>query len=172
MLCHTGLCKSKWERKGQISSGNYEYIDVNINGSRYIIEISLASQYEIARPSETFTSLLHLFPPIFVGKVEELVQIGEIMCKAIKLTLKNKEMHVPPWRRIGYVKAKWISSYRRTVNEVPEKRSSSGQVSTKKSSSLGFSPSTVTSLDYCRQNFVSKAGFRVGHLAMAINEIS
>lgn len=155
---------------GQISSGNYEYIDVNVAGTRYIIEVFLAGQFEIVRPSETYTSLLELIPPIYVGKIEELKQIGEIMCNALKMSLKNMEMHVPPWRRYGYVKAKWSTSYKRTINEISEKElQDSDQVSANKKRALVALP--VTSSYKCRDIFVSKVGFRVGHLAIAINEI-
>lgn len=154
---------------GQISSGNYEYIDVNVAGTRYIIEVFLAGQFEIVRPSETYTSLLELIPPIYVGKIEELKQIGEIMCNALKMSLKNMEMHVPPWRRYGYVKAKWSTSYKRTINEISEKElQDSDQVSAKKRALVAL---PVTSSYKCRDIFVSKVGFRVGHLAIAINEI-
>ncbi|PIN25433.1 hypothetical protein CDL12_01824 [Handroanthus impetiginosus] len=37
-----GLCKSKWEKTNLNPSGNYEYIDVNTGGSRYIVEVFLA----------------------------------------------------------------------------------------------------------------------------------
>lgn len=163
-----GLCKSKWEKMGQISSGNYEYVDANVAGTRYIIEVSLAGQFEIARPSKSYTLLLELLPPIFVGNIEELSQISKIMCKAIKMSLKNMEMHMPPWRRYEYVKAKWSSCYRRTVNQVSEEKPlDSNQVSTKKRALVGFSALLATSSYYCRENLVSK----VGHLAMAINGI-
>ncbi|KAM7509456.1 hypothetical protein LguiA_019909 [Lonicera macranthoides] len=64
-----GLCKSKSEKSGRIPSGDYEYVDINVNGTRYIIEIFLATEFELA------TSLVELIPNIFVGKIEELKQV-------------------------------------------------------------------------------------------------
>ncbi|MCD7454457.1 hypothetical protein HAX54_024896 [Datura stramonium] len=69
-----GLCKSKWEKRKTSFSGNYEYIDVNMNENRYIIEVNLAREFDI-RPAACYTSLLEIFLSIFVGKVKELKQV-------------------------------------------------------------------------------------------------
>ena len=88
---------------------------MNIAGNRYIVEVFLAGEFEIARATEDYTSLLEIFPPIFVGKQEELKRIVRIMCRAIKGSMKSVEMHVPPWRRNGYMQEKWFGSYKRTT---------------------------------------------------------
>ncbi|GFS30764.1 hypothetical protein Acr_00g0013920 [Actinidia rufa] len=119
-----GLCKSKWDRTGRIPSGSFEYIDLNISETRYIIEISLVTQFQIARATKYYTSLLENFPPIFVGKVDELKQVARLMCREIRrLHEARVDMHVPPWRRFAYMQKMWFGSYKRTTNEVPEKRS-------------------------------------------------
>ncbi|GFZ06355.1 hypothetical protein Acr_18g0005250 [Actinidia rufa] len=118
-----GLCKSKWDRTGRIPSGSFEYIDLNISETRYIIEISLVTQFQIARATKYYTSLLENFPPIFVGKVDELKQVARLMCREIRSSMKRVDMHVPPWRRFAYMQKMWFGSYKRTINEVPEKRS-------------------------------------------------
>ncbi|KAG5561290.1 hypothetical protein RHGRI_004351 [Rhododendron griersonianum] len=113
-----GLCKSKWERNGRVPSGSYEYIDVNVaGGTSYIIDLSLPGEFTIARPTPKYTSLLQNFPPIFVGKVEDLKQIVRLMSNEIKGSLESVDMHVPPWRRHMYMQAKWFGSYKRTTNE-------------------------------------------------------
>ncbi|XP_076910566.1 uncharacterized protein LOC143568252 [Bidens hawaiensis] len=109
-----GLCKSKWEKK---PSGCYEYIDANINGRRYIIDLSLAGEFEIARPTQDYALLLDVFPQITVCTFNELQQIIRIMCDAIRKSMKQQRMHVPPWRRHEYVEAKWFGSYTRITNE-------------------------------------------------------
>jgi uncharacterized protein (TIGR01615 family) len=118
-----GLCKSKWEKTGRYPSGNYEYIDVNVSGNRYIIEVLLAREFEIARPSDKYASLLDVLALIFVGKVEDLKQVVRQMCMAMKESMKSMGMHVPPWRRSGYMNSKWFGSYKRTTNEVPTRKS-------------------------------------------------
>ncbi|CAA0826489.1 Protein of unknown function (DUF506 [Striga hermonthica] len=114
-----GLCKSKWEKNGRNPSGSYEYIDVNSGGGRYIVEVNLAGEFSIARQTSSYASVLATFPPIFVGKPEELKKVVRIMSKAMRKSMKKAEMSVPPWRRLSYMQAKWFGFYRRTANEVP-----------------------------------------------------
>ncbi|XP_057498903.1 uncharacterized protein LOC130783352 [Actinidia eriantha] len=162
-----GLCKSKWDRIGRLPSGSHEYIEVNTAGTRYIIEVNLASEFEIARPTETYTSLLQLFPQIFVGKVEELKQVVRLMCNATKYSMERVGLHVPPWRRFGYVQAKWFGSYKRTINEVSVKN---GSDSVAKKRSIGFVRLPEIS-NHCREDFhfASKVGLKVGQLTIAFN---
>ncbi|GAA0170084.1 hypothetical protein LIER_24426 [Lithospermum erythrorhizon] len=115
-----GLCKSKWDKKGHCPPGKYEYIDVIVKGTRYIVEVSLASEFEIARQTGHYTSLLQLFPTIFVGEIRKLKKIVRLMCNSIKLSMKTEDIPVPPWRRYAYMQAKWLGPYRRTTNEVPK----------------------------------------------------
>jgi len=42
--------------------------------------------------------------------------------EAAKQSLKKKGMHVPPWRRAEYVKAKWLSPYTRTASFKDQKK--------------------------------------------------
>ncbi|XP_022721047.1 uncharacterized protein LOC111278687 [Durio zibethinus] len=163
-----GLCKSRWEKFGRHPAGSYEYVDVNVNGTRYIIEVNLAGEFEIARPTSSYTSLIDVFPPIFVGKPEELKQIVRVMCRAIRESMKSKGIKVPPWRRNGYLQAKWSAHYKRTTNEISAKNASlkNDAVATKRS--VGFE--TLPTVSYhCRDNFASKAGLKVGYLTAAFN---
>ncbi|KAM7486180.1 hypothetical protein LguiA_002189 [Lonicera macranthoides] len=54
------LFKSKWEKSGQIPFEDYECVDINVNGTCYIIEIFLAGEFEIARPTRCYTLLVEL----------------------------------------------------------------------------------------------------------------
>ncbi|KAE8673861.1 Detected protein of unknown function [Hibiscus syriacus] len=81
--------------------------------------VNLAAQFEIARPTTSYSSLLRLIPPVFVGKPEELKQIVKLMCKAMRESMKAEDMHLPPWRRSGYMQSKWFGHYKRTINDVP-----------------------------------------------------
>ncbi|OIW13841.1 hypothetical protein TanjilG_31730 [Lupinus angustifolius] len=161
-----GLCKSKWEKSGRITSGDYEYIDVIFSGKRYIVEVSLASEFIIARATSQYTSLLDVFPLIFVGKMEDLNRVVRLMCTAIKGSMKRKDLHVPPWRRNDYMQAKWFSSYKRTTNVVATKKTSSTLFPKR---SIGFEARQVKA-HYCRDDYVSNSnGFRIGHLKAALN---
>ncbi|KAM7525268.1 hypothetical protein LguiA_015170 [Lonicera macranthoides] len=163
-----GLCKSKWEKIGRLPSGNYEYVDVNIGRTRYIVEVLVAGEFKIARPTDRYASILNDLPQILVTKTEELKKIVRLMCRATKKSMKSTEMHLPPWRQYGYVQAKWFSSYKRTTNEVSTKRGpDSGENSREGMRSVGFSPLPASAY-YCRE-IASKRGLRVGNLAAAIN---
>ncbi|OMO64766.1 hypothetical protein COLO4_31869 [Corchorus olitorius] len=161
-----GLCKSRWEKLGSQIAGNYEYVDVNVNGSRYIVEVNLAGEFEIARPTTSYASLLEALPPIFVGKLKELKKIVKLMCKAMRVSIKNRDMHMPPWRRSGYMKSKWFGHYRRTLNELPARNPTHAGPAKRP---VGFEAIPTISF-HCRDNFASKAGLKVGYLAAAFNE--
>ncbi|KAK7245932.1 hypothetical protein RIF29_40786 [Crotalaria pallida] len=166
-----GLCKSKWEKNGRITAGDYEYIDVNFSGKRYIVEVSLAAEFEIARATDQYTSLLDVFPLIFVGKVEELKRVVRLMCTAIKGSMKKRDLHVPPWRRNGYLQAKWFSSYKRTTNAVATKKAStplSPESLFPKRSTIGFEARPAKAHN-CRDVYVTSTGFRIGQLTAAFN---
>ncbi|KAI3847570.1 hypothetical protein MKX03_024355 [Papaver bracteatum] len=113
-----GLCKSRWGKTDRFPAGSFEYVDVIVSGKCYIVEVYLAGEFTIARPTNHYTSLLEAFPQIFVGKPDQLKQVVKIMCGASKQSLKKNDMHIPPWRSNGYMQAKWFSSYKRTINVV------------------------------------------------------
>ncbi|KAK7359855.1 hypothetical protein VNO77_01820 [Canavalia gladiata] len=166
-----GLCKSKWEKSGRLTAGDYEYIDVNFSGKRYIVEVSLAAKFEIARPTTQYSSLLDIFPLIFVGKVEELKQIVRLMCTAIKGSMKKMSLHIPPWRRNVYMQAMWFSAYKRTTNVVATKKASILSTSSESlfpQRSIGFEV-TLVKAHNCRDDYATNTGFRIGHLTAAFN---
>ncbi|KAK6149691.1 hypothetical protein DH2020_017216 [Rehmannia glutinosa] len=163
-----GLCKLKWEKNGRNPSGNYEYIDVNAGGgSRYIIEVFLAGEFTIARPTNRYASLLDNFPPIYVGKPEELKQVVKLMCKAVRKSMKIGDLNVPPWRRLGYMQAKWFGSYKRTINEIPRRKASENLAGNRL---VGFVPVKGATSSYCRDEFAAKNRVRIGNLAAALSQ--
>lgn len=121
------------------------------------------AEFEIARPINHYSSLLEIFPHIFVGKLEELKQVVRLMCNAIKSSMKSIDMYIPPWRRIEYMQAKWFSSYRRITDEVATKRTSSSLSSSR---SIGFDARLLKSYN-CRDDYVSKPAFGVYALTNA-----
>ncbi|OWM85607.1 hypothetical protein CDL15_Pgr029030 [Punica granatum] len=103
-------------KTGQRPAGDYQDIDViNANGQRYIVAVHLAAIFKIARPREQFTSMLGLFPLIFVGQREELKKLVRVMSDAMKQSMKRSELSMPPWRS-EYMQSKWFGSYKRTTN--------------------------------------------------------
>ncbi|KAK2648467.1 hypothetical protein Ddye_015956 [Dipteronia dyeriana] len=111
----TCICKSHWDKTPAYPAGDYEYIDAVFEGQRLIIDIDFRSEFEIARSTKTFKSILQALPYIFVGKADRLQKIIAIVSEAAKQSLKKKGMHVPPWRKADYIKAKWLSPHARAT---------------------------------------------------------
>ncbi|KAK7391768.1 hypothetical protein VNO78_20189 [Psophocarpus tetragonolobus] len=112
----SSICISKWDKTASYPAGEYEYIDVFVEGERLIIDIDFRSEFEIARSTGTYKAILQSLPFIFVGKSDRLSQIVSSVSEAAKQSLKKKGMHVPPWRKADYMLAKWLSSSCTRVN--------------------------------------------------------
>ncbi|KAL2323499.1 hypothetical protein Fmac_027878 [Flemingia macrophylla] len=110
------ICKSLWEKSPSYPAGEYEYVDVTMGKERFLIDIDFRSEFEIARSTKAYKTILQNLPCIFVGTCERLQSIVTIVSEAAKQSLKKKGMHVPPWRKAEYVKAKWLSPYTRTTS--------------------------------------------------------
>ncbi|KAL3531287.1 hypothetical protein ACH5RR_010609 [Cinchona calisaya] len=109
------ICKSRWEKSSSFPAGEYDYVDVLVEGDRVIIDIDFRSEFEIARSTKAYKSILQVLPVVFVGKADRLQRIVGIVSEAAKQSLKKKGMPFPPWRKAEYVKAKWLSPYTRTT---------------------------------------------------------
>ena len=98
-------------------TGDYEYIDVMVRDSngddeeptRLIVDMDFKSQFEVARPTATYKELINTLPSVFVGSEEKLNQIVSLLCSAAKNSLKERGLHVPPWRKANYMRSKWLS---------------------------------------------------------------
>ncbi|XP_028788592.1 uncharacterized protein LOC114762602 [Neltuma alba] len=112
------ICKSRWEKSPLHLAGEYEYIDVIIENERVIIDIDFRSEFEIARSTKSYKAILQTLPYIFVGKSDRLQSIIAIVSDAAKQSLKKTGMHIPPWRKAEYVKAKWLSPHTRVTPPV------------------------------------------------------
>ena len=115
-----GLCRSSWERTSSVPApGSHEYVDVAMAGSspsassRYIVEVNVAAEFEIARPSAEYQDLLSSLPPVLVARPEALKELAAAMCGAAAESIRRAGMHVPPWRGAVYVQAKWSGQFER-----------------------------------------------------------
>ncbi|GMP77206.1 hypothetical protein CsSME_00033562 [Camellia sinensis var. sinensis] len=109
------ICKSRWEKSSSYPAGEYEYIDVIVEGERALIDIDFRSEFEIARSTGGYKAILQTLPHIFVGRADRLQQIVSIVSEAARQSLKKKGMHIPPWRKAEYMRAKWLSPHTRTT---------------------------------------------------------
>ncbi|XP_047334275.1 uncharacterized protein LOC124937974 [Impatiens glandulifera] len=110
------VCKSRWEKSPSYPSGEYEYIDVIIKRERLLIDIDFKSEFEIARSTSSYKTILQALPMIFVGKTDRLQQMILTISEAARQSLKKKGMHIPPWRKAEYMTAKWLSPYTRITS--------------------------------------------------------
>ncbi|CAK9165018.1 unnamed protein product [Ilex paraguariensis] len=109
------ICESRWEKSSSYPAGEYEYVDVIVEGERLLIDIDFRSEFEIARSTGNYKSILQSLPYIFVGKADRLQQIVSIVSEAAKQSLKKKGMHIAPWRKAEYIRNKWLSAHTRTT---------------------------------------------------------
>ncbi|KAL3506010.1 hypothetical protein ACH5RR_031392 [Cinchona calisaya] len=117
---NASICKSKWEKSSSIPAGEYEYIDVIMEGERVLVDVDFRSEFEIARSTGNYKAILQSLPFLFVGNVDRLQQIIAIVSEAARQSLKKKGMHVAPWRKAEYMKAKWLSPHVRTTIIAPK----------------------------------------------------
>ncbi|KAK6265733.1 hypothetical protein QUC31_016570 [Theobroma cacao] len=110
---NSSICKSKWDKSPSFPAGDYEYIDVVVEGERMLIDVDFRSEFEMARSTGAYKAIVQLLPYIFVGKPDRLDRIVSIVSEAAKQSLKRKGMHLPPWRKAEYMRAKWLSQFTR-----------------------------------------------------------
>ncbi|KAA8519790.1 hypothetical protein F0562_014120 [Nyssa sinensis] len=122
---NSAMCKSKWRSSLDIPSGEHTYLDVVEKSSskkgevRVIIELNFRAEFEMARASEEYRQLINKLPEMFVGKVERLHTLIKILCSAAKKCMKEKKMHMGPWRKHKYMQAKWLSTCERMSSTLP-----------------------------------------------------
>ncbi|KAK7247559.1 hypothetical protein RIF29_42444 [Crotalaria pallida] len=112
---NASLCQTSWATSSGCPAGEYEYIEVitedenYANPMRLIVDIDFRSQFELARPTQHYKELTDSLPVIFVGTENKLCKITSILCSAAKQCLREKGLHVPPWRTTAYMQSKWLS---------------------------------------------------------------
>ncbi|KAG0464746.1 hypothetical protein HPP92_018910 [Vanilla planifolia] len=109
------ICKSFWEKSPSFPAGEHEYVDVIVDGERFLIDVDFRSEFEIARSTKNYRTVLQMLPTIFVGKEDRLQQVVAVVSEAARQSLKKKGLHFPPWRKPEYMRAKWLSPYQRDV---------------------------------------------------------
>ncbi|XVF28743.1 hypothetical protein REPUB_Repub15cG0056500 [Reevesia pubescens] len=115
-------CKRKDELRkimtdGLVSLGDYEYIDVVGEGERMLIDVDFRSEFEMARSIGAYKAIVQSLPFIFVGKPNHVDRIVSIVSEAAKQSLKKKGMHLLPWRKAEYMRAKWLSQFARAYSQ-------------------------------------------------------
>ncbi|XP_073119451.1 uncharacterized protein [Henckelia pumila] len=128
---NSAICKSKWKSSRDIPSGEHTFLDVLDNSNpkkevRVIIELNFRAEFEMARANEEYDKLVKMLPEMFVGKIERLLGLLKILCAAAKKCMKEKKMHLGPWRKHRYMQAKWLRTCERTALSPPPSLGFSG----------------------------------------------
>ncbi|XP_027342596.1 uncharacterized protein LOC113855242 [Abrus precatorius] len=116
---NASICHTSWSTSLGCPAGEYEFIEVitesesYANPVRLIVDIDFRSQFELARPTQHYKELTDSLPVIFVGTENKLCKIISLLCSAAKQSLKEKGLHVPPWRTTTYMQSKWLSVCRK-----------------------------------------------------------
>ncbi|XP_010526513.1 PREDICTED: uncharacterized protein LOC104804059 [Tarenaya hassleriana] len=110
-------CKSKWRSSHDIPAGEHEYLEIvdQTTGSRkgeirVVIELSFRAEFEMARACDEYKRLISRLPEVYVGKAERLRSLVKILCSAAKTCMRQKKMHIGPWRKQRYMQAKWLGA--------------------------------------------------------------
>lgn len=72
-----------------------------------LIELELRDQFQIARANEEYKKLVSMLPEFYVGRPEYLNGIIRVMCEAAKRSMKEKKIHMGPWRKSSFMQMKW-----------------------------------------------------------------
>ncbi|RDY02393.1 hypothetical protein CR513_14153, partial [Mucuna pruriens] len=117
---NSAICKTKWRSSPDIPSGDHNFLDVIESTKkgevRVIVELNFRGEFEMARGSEDYNRLVRRLPEVFVGKVERLSNIIKILCMGAKRCMKEKKMHMGPWRKHRYMQAKWLGPCERNTS--------------------------------------------------------
>lgn len=118
---NAAVCKSRWDHSRGFPGGDYEYLDVlfptdSIPRERLVVDLDFRAQFQVARPTPHFEVALQAAPAVFVGRVDRLQQLVELLSDACRRSLRMQGLHLPPWRKAEYLRAKWLAPYKRTTN--------------------------------------------------------
>jgi hypothetical protein len=84
-----------------------------------IVDIDFRAQFEVARPTKAYRAVLQRLPSVFVGREDRLRLLVAAAADSARASLKKRGLHLPPWRKLEYMRAKWLSPYEREVPPPP-----------------------------------------------------
>ncbi|KAJ0085158.1 uncharacterized protein LOC116121398 [Pistacia vera] len=121
---NASLCTSQWKRTKKYPGGRHEYIEIlTIASGRtkqlpLVVELEFRDQFEIAKACDEYGKLVAQLPEFYIGKPKYLSTIVRILCEAAKKSLKEKKIHMGPWRKRSFMEMKWSYSLKqRSVDE-------------------------------------------------------
>ncbi|KAL6902397.1 hypothetical protein ACP4OV_005273 [Aristida adscensionis] len=120
------LCLSRWEKSSSHPAGEHAYLDVLLPAAsdrgereRVLVDVDFRSAFEVARPTKAYRAVLQRLPSVFVGREDRLRLLVAAAADAARASLKKRGLHLPPWRKPEYMRAKWLSPYDREAAPAP-----------------------------------------------------
>lgn len=83
---------------------------------RYILELEFGTGIELARATEEYQRIVKAVPDVVVAKADAISKAVRLVAEAARRSLRESEMHVPPWRKSRYMLAKWLGPYKRSTS--------------------------------------------------------
>ena len=93
--------------------GSHEYIEVvaNTAGRKkqipFLIELEFRTEFEMAKACDEYRKLIAQLPKTFIGKPDYLHAVLRVVCDAAKRSMKEKKIHMGPWRKRSFMQMKW-----------------------------------------------------------------
>ncbi|KAG8096022.1 hypothetical protein GUJ93_ZPchr0013g34891 [Zizania palustris] len=111
------VCLSRWDKSSSHPKGEHSYLDVLLpvgsERERILVDVEFRSEFEVARPTKAYRTVLQRLPSVFVGREDRLRLLVAAAADAARASLKKRDLHLPPWRKPEYMRAKWLSHYER-----------------------------------------------------------
>ncbi|TVU35124.1 hypothetical protein EJB05_16995 [Eragrostis curvula] len=101
-------------------TSEHSYVDVVVQTRsgktvRVVVELSFRAEFEVARASAEYRTLVTALPELFVGRADRLRAVVKVVCAAAKQCMKENNMHMGPWRKHKYMQSKWLGTTERTA---------------------------------------------------------
>lgn len=79
----------------------------------FLVEVEFRDQFEMAKACEEYKKLVRQLPECYIGKPDYLNAIVRLVCDAAKRSMKEKKIHMGPWRKRSFMLMKWSASIER-----------------------------------------------------------
>jgi len=63
----------------------------------YIVDPLFKEQFELSKPSATYSAILRLLPQEFVGTAQRLIPLVQCMCAEMAASFESQGLALPPW---------------------------------------------------------------------------
>ena len=64
----------------------------------YVIELDFRDRFNIANPTPFYNTCLAAVPEVWVGPLEQLLPLVELLCYEMCIAFEDRNLEMPPWR--------------------------------------------------------------------------